>query len=114
MNDQELFNEIMADYEAQIEAENREYDRVNSRIMKAILSVRGSAFHECVRRFLEDNEPNGSMSLSKKPYGKKQIEQYGRIRTIWVDQYHAGEDSYYGNQFIKLKDHLYLKIPFEC
>lgn len=114
---QEEFNSMMDEVSKAKEAHAKEMARINNRILKAILKVKGKKFHDdLISIALPEIEYCDSFSIIKKPTGERQSESWGAIKESWVWQHSSGDsgDSFYGEVCIKLKNNKYLSVPFSC
>jgi len=106
---------MWADAMASLDKFHNECDRINFRIMKAITNQLGNAFVKNLCIISTDCEvSNDAWWFSKTPIGSYQKEGYGAIKGYWVSQQSVGDsgDSYSGTICIKLKERLYLIMPF--
>lgn len=94
----------------------REQDRKNLRLLKAIKSVKGKAFYKHLLEVIEESEGlKGLAQIVKEPVGKFQKESYGReIKGIWVQQWAVGDtgDSWEGNVCVQVKPNKYFKFSY--
>jgi hypothetical protein len=114
---QEIENEaFLNQYYKDAQEYDRETQRRNSRILKAIESQIGKGFTSDLKNLIEECECSSSrLVFVDKPKGDYQEESYhGCITGIWVVQHSQGMegDSFYGTVTVKLKDCKYLEMPF--
>jgi hypothetical protein len=97
-----------------------EIHRRNSRILRAIKSIKGKAFYRHLVALIKDANPTEwhEWEIVSEPSGKKQNEsEFGRsIKFIWVDQWSVGTegDSFEGYIEVQLKENKYLKFRYSC
>jgi len=111
----EDFKEIMDDHYTELNKIVAEENRINNRILKAILKVKGKEFYESLLLTIEEDEcTNGSFEIVNKPLGQYQKEDFGEIKGLWVEQHSAGYegDSFWGFVSVKLKENKWLQMPF--
>jgi hypothetical protein len=122
MADEDIISDPMIEHEdflQQYYKDVREYDReterVNNRILKAVENVIGKGFLRDLKNLIDESECSNRFSLVDTPKGDYQEESYhGCITGIWVVQHSQGMegDSFYGTVTVKLKDCKYLEMPF--
>lgn len=114
----EEYMKIMDDYHRVMNDHYKQASRHNTRILKAVGSVKGNAFRRNLIEAIKDSEANGEkMQLVKKPKGNFVKAKYGRqIPGYWCDQWNVGYecDCFEGTVTFKLKDEMYLEVPFSC
>jgi hypothetical protein len=90
--------------------------RVNNRIFKALTKVKGSQYVHNLHELMEWAEARGTIQIAKRATGNKNKEDFGKIKTIWVDQWSVGMegDSWAGYIYVRIKKDQYLKIYYEC
>lgn len=123
MNDYDIINLFVKD---NIDMENgmndyynylRECTRRNTRLLKAIKSIRGKTFHKYVLQIIEDSDRvEHLMEIVSVPVGEFQKENYGRqIKGIYVNQWSVGDsgDSWHGTICIEIKQNKFLKFGYE-
>lgn len=94
-----------------------EVAKKNSRILRAIKSVKGKAFHDHIKGIAKECEADdwSEWELITEPTGKFQEERWGReIRGIWVQQQAVGDsgDSWSGTICVKIRENKYLRFNF--
>lgn len=113
LDDQQAMDDC---YKGLIEYE-KECNRRNSRILRAIKSVKGRTFYKHVLQIIEESEGiYGVAEIVREPKGEFQEERYGRfIKGIWVNQWSVGMegDSFEGYVFVEIKPGRYLKFGYK-
>lgn len=113
------FDEIWAEA-AEFEAQYRTaIQRSNNRIFKALTKSKGKAFVKHLKIAMEEWEAD-TLAFSRKTRGSMQKEDFGPIKSVWVDQYSSGDsgDCFYGHIYIEIrkptltKPALYLEIHY--
>jgi len=112
---QEFYNEIMSEADAEEDLRIAEDKRVNDRIFKALISVKGKRFVSNLKKDLKENECDGGLKFSNRPKGEKQSNYWGNINGVYVDQYTGYEcDDYYGWIYFPIKNGKWLKCHYAC
>lgn len=113
---QEEFNNIMNDYENEMTKIRDEENRINNRILKAILNVKGKEFYDSLMSVIKEDECGDKFEIVRKPIGEYQKENFGVIKGIWVNQHSSGDsgDSFYGCVEVKIKKDRWIRMPFSC
>lgn len=112
--DQTHYNEIMAEHAIAEQKHEAEVNRVNIRMVKMLLNLKGFVW---VAGFLKDyceSECFDKIRIVRNPRGKQQTEYWGATKGVWVDQHCEMEDSYWGDIYFPVKDGKYLKCQFAC
>lgn len=98
----------------------KEIDKYNSRILKAIKSIKSRRFYGHLISLIKDagTVEWDQWEIVKEPGGEKQKEtEYGRsIKQTWVDQWSTGPDgdSFDGYIWVQIKENKYLKFRCSC
>ena len=92
-----------------------ELNRVNTRILKALESVKGKVFVDEVKLYMEECEMYGALAITKKTVGKYQQEDFESFSGAWINQYVNGGmtgDDFQGSIYIKIKEGKYLSFTY--
>lgn len=92
-----------------------EVERINNRILKAIIAIKGQKFVNSLYAIINEDRCNEfAFALVKKPDGKCQKASYGLIKEIWINQWSVGTegDSFNGYIYVNLKENLWLEMYF--
>jgi hypothetical protein len=111
---QDEYNEIMKECAIEMKKLDDEINRVNSRMIKALLKLKG---FDWVVKFLKDYhecECSGIITITKNITGKLQRDSWGTMSGVYIEQHCELEDSYWGNIYFPVKEGKYLKCPFDC
>lgn len=120
MTDDEItaMNELLwAEYADDENKRIAEVARVNSRLFKAIKSLRGEKFVQDLNDVVKECEVvDAPYEIVNTPQGKYQHESFRTIKGFWVKQWSVGDsgDSYNGYIAIKIKRNKYLQMYYSC
>lgn len=103
------YTEIMNEYHRDEDIRLADKERVNIRLFKTLLHVKGVDWIIYFCRDLKESECNGDISFVKTAQGQLQQNYWGSIKGVYVEQYCEMEDSYYGNIYFPVKSGKYLK-----
>lgn len=115
-------DELLKEMQDSLKAYHENVDRINDRLLRVIENVKGKAFGEDVRTYIEYLDENSvsfydfPLELTDRPLGSyHQEEDLEVIDGVWVNQYVNGGytgDDFVGDAYIQLKPHKYLKIHY--
>lgn len=109
-------HEIMDDFHKEMIAIENKVFRKNQRLLNAIKSVKGEAFHKELEEVIYSSEGIvGVAEIVKTPVGNYQDEGGELIPGIWVDQTTNGGytgDEFAGTVCVKIDDRRYFKFNY--
>lgn len=111
--DQKMMDEM---YES-MAAYDREVERSNKRLCKAILNQLGTTFLKEIMAVAHESEVQNKMEIVRETTGEYQKEYgYDCFEGYWVDQWSVGDsgDSFNGYIYIQLKENRWLKMYYSC
>lgn len=114
----EQFCEIMRENDKEIMRQQAEYDRVNSRLFRAIASVKSPSFLRSLKEIIQECDGIlGKARITRKPEGSTwQKESHGReIKGIWITQTTGflGDD-FSGVISVKIRKNRYFTFDYAC
>jgi hypothetical protein len=111
---QDFFNELMSEHAASEKAFIDNQNRINVRLIKALLNVKGFAFTAALLKDFVESECSGNISFCNKPRGQAESDYWGASKGVYVEQHSSMEDSYWGYIYFPIKEGKYLKCHFDC
>lgn len=119
MTEEKTLDELNREMYAKLAAQEKEENRRNVWLLRAIESVRGKPFAEELTALIKDLDGiNGAWEIARQSDGTFNDEDDGgAIKGYWCKQMrtnYGAEDSYSGYVYIEIKPGRFLKVAFSC